>query len=55
LGVFGHPTCAGEGLAQEHLDVRVDAAELICRPPGERVVHIGVDAEQDLFAALAHV
>jgi len=43
-----------EGPSQEHLDVGVEAAELVGGPPGEGIVDRGVDAQQHLFALVAH-
>jgi hypothetical protein len=51
----GHPARVGECLAQQHLDVGVDAAELVVGPSRKRVVHLRVDAQQDLLAFLTHV
>jgi hypothetical protein len=53
--VLGHAPGAREGLPQQHLDVSVDAAKLIARPSGECVMHLGIDAQEDLFSVLAHV
>jgi hypothetical protein len=52
--VFGHPTGVVECSAQDHLDLAVEAAELVVGPAGERVVDGRVDPEQDL-SAIAHV
>jgi hypothetical protein len=41
-------------MAEEHLDVGVEAAELVGRPAGEGVVDRRVDAEENLFALAAH-
>jgi hypothetical protein len=43
-----------EGPAQQHLDLCVEAAELVSGPPGERIVDGRVDAQQHLFALTAH-
>jgi hypothetical protein len=51
--VLGHSPGVGEGAAEEHLDVRVEAAELIAGPAHQRVVYRRVHAEQDL-PAFAH-
>ena len=55
LGGFGHASFAGQGLTQQHFDLSGDAAVLIARPPSQRVVYIGVDAQQHLFAFAGHV
>jgi hypothetical protein len=52
---LGHPARVVEGAAQQHLDVGVEAAELVSGPPRQGVVDGGVDAQQDLFAFAAHV
>jgi hypothetical protein len=49
-----HPTGVGEGASQEQLDLGIDAAELVRRPPGERVVHRGVDAEENRLTVPRH-
>jgi hypothetical protein len=41
----GHPACISKGSPQQHLDLRVEAAELIRRPPTQRVVHGRIEAE----------
>jgi hypothetical protein len=50
-----HPPRVVEGAPQEHLDVRVQAAELVGGPSGEGVVDPRIDAQQHLFALTAHV
>jgi hypothetical protein len=52
--MFGHPTGVVQCSAQDHLDLTVDAAQLVVGPAGERVVDGGIDPQQDL-AAIAHV
>jgi hypothetical protein len=42
-------------LTKQHLDLRVDAAKLVGCPSGQRIVHVGIDAQQDAFTRLAHV
>jgi hypothetical protein len=54
LGPLGHPAGLGEGPAQQHFDLGVQATELVAGPPHQRVVYGGVDAEQYL-SAFAHV
>jgi hypothetical protein len=51
----GHPAGVVQGASQQHLDVGVEAAELVSGPPGQGVVHRWVDAQQHLFALTAHV
>jgi len=50
----GHPARIGKGLPQQHLDLRVEAAELIRRPPTQRVVYGWIEAEQDRLAIPVH-
>jgi hypothetical protein len=50
-----HSTRVFEGPSQQHLDVGVEAAELVSGPPGERIMDPRVDAQQHLFALVAHV
>jgi hypothetical protein len=52
--VLGHPAGVGERPAQEHLDVGVEAAELVAGPAHQRVMDRGIDTEQYL-AAISHV
>jgi len=52
--VLGHSPGVGEGAAEQHLDVPVEAAELVAGPAHQRIVDRGVHAEQYL-PALAHV
>jgi hypothetical protein len=40
----GHPAGVGERASQQHLDLGVQAAELVIGPPGEGVVDRWVDA-----------
>jgi hypothetical protein len=49
-----HPPRISQGAAQDQLDLRVDAAELIRRPPGQRIVHRRVHAQQDRLALSSH-
>jgi hypothetical protein len=51
---LGHPPCLGQRTAQQDLNLRVDAAELVGRPAGQGVVDCGVDPEEDL-PTFAHV
>jgi hypothetical protein len=48
-----HPPRVGERAPQEHLDLRVEAPELVVGPTDQRIVDGRVDPQQDL-AALAH-
>jgi hypothetical protein len=53
--VSGHPAGVVEGAPEQHLDVGVEAAELVGGPSGERIVDRRVDAQQHLLALTAHV
>jgi len=53
--VSGHPAGVVEGAPEQHLDVGVEAAELVGRPSGQGVMDRRVDAQQHLFALTAHV
>jgi hypothetical protein len=44
-----------EGASQQHLDMGVEAAELVGGPPGQGIVDPRVDAQQHLLALIAHV
>jgi hypothetical protein len=52
--VSGHPAGVGESAPKQHLDVGVEAAELVGGPSGQGVVDLRVDAQQHLFALTAH-
>src|SRR5271154_3394768 len=52
-GVAWQPACIGQRLAQQVLDLGVGAAQLVGGPAGQRVVHGGVQPQQDALA-LAH-
>src|SRR5215469_2469049 len=52
--MLGHPARIGKSSPQQHLDLRVEAAELIRRPPTQRVVHGRIEAEQDRLAFFVH-
>ena len=54
-GVSGHPAGVVERAAEQHLDVGVEAAELVGGPSGKGIVDRRVDAQQHLFALTAHV
>jgi hypothetical protein len=43
-----------EGASEHHLDLGVEAAELVTGPAGEGIVDRWVDAQQDLLALSAH-
>jgi hypothetical protein len=49
----GHPAGVVEGAPEQHLDVGVEAAELVSGPARQGIVHRWVDAQQHLLA-LAH-
>jgi hypothetical protein len=51
----GHPASVVEGVSQEHLDLGVEAAELVIGPAGQGIVDGWVDPQQHLFAFRAHV
>jgi hypothetical protein len=51
--LVGHPAGVAEVLAEQHFDLRVQAAELVGGPAGKGVVDGGVDAQQELFALTA--
>jgi hypothetical protein len=51
----GHPAGVVEGAPKQHLDVGVEAAELVGGPSGQGIVDRRVDAQQHLFAFTAHV
>ena len=53
--LWRHPARVVEGPPQQHLDVGVEAAELVSGPPGQGIVDHRVDAQQHLFAFIAHV
>jgi hypothetical protein len=53
--VLRHAAGVIERPAQQHLDVGVEAAKLVCGPPGEGVVDCRVDPQEDLLAFLTHV
>jgi hypothetical protein len=50
----GHPAGVIEGSAEDQLDLGVEAAQLVCSPIGQRVVHCGVKPQRDLLALAAH-
>jgi len=50
----GHPARIDKGSPQQHLDLCVEAAELIRRPPTQRVMHGRIEAEQERLTVLAH-
>jgi hypothetical protein len=43
-------TSVGEGAAQEELDLRVGAAQVVAGPPGQGIVDGRVQAEEDALA-----
>jgi hypothetical protein len=50
-----HAARIGQGAAQQHVNLRIQAAELVVRPPREGVVQGRIESEQQLFALRAHV
>jgi hypothetical protein len=53
--VSGHPAGIVEGAPEQHLDVGVEAAELVGGPSGKGIVDRRIDAQEHLFALAAHV
>jgi hypothetical protein len=53
--VLWHPAGVIKGPAEEHLDLGIEASQLIGGPASERVVHGGIEAQRDLLALAAHV
>jgi hypothetical protein len=51
---FRHSAGSGQRTAEQHFDLRIDAAELIVGPPGKCVMYCGVDSQEHLFAVLGH-
>jgi hypothetical protein len=49
-----HPAGVVEGPPEQHLDVSVEASELVGRPARQGIVDRWVDAQQHLFALAAH-
>lgn len=47
-----HPPSLDERSAEQHLDLSIDAAELICRPPGQRIVDGRIDPKEYLLAVI---
>jgi hypothetical protein len=52
--VTGQPSRSGERLPQQELDLGVGAAQIVRGPPGERVVHGGVQSQQQLLPLVRH-
>ncbi len=52
-GRLGHAPGVAQGAAQDDLDLRIHAPQLVARPAGQRVVDGRVDPEENL-ATLAH-
>jgi hypothetical protein len=50
-----HPARVVERPTQQHFDVGVETAELVSGPSGQGIVDRWVDAQQYLFAFIAHV
>lgn len=49
-----HPAGVGQGAPEQQLDVGVETAELVRRPPRERVVHRRIDTEEYLLSVSTH-
>jgi hypothetical protein len=52
--VFRHPAGVHEGAPQDHLNLRVDAAEVIRGPAAECIVHRRIHSEKDRLAFPSH-
>jgi hypothetical protein len=52
--MFGHAALIVERAAQDHLDLRVETAQFVGGPAGERVVNRWVEAQRDLLALPVH-
>jgi hypothetical protein len=50
----GEAAGIGQGPAEQVLDLGVGAAQVVGRPAGQRVVHHGIQPEQDLLAFDSH-
>jgi hypothetical protein len=53
--LLGHPAGVVERSAQDYLDLRVEAAQLIGSPASECVMDGGIEAQRNLLALPAHV
>jgi hypothetical protein len=53
-GLLWHPSGIGEGVAQQQLNLGVEAPKLVRRPPGEGIVHRRVNPEEDRLALAGH-
>jgi hypothetical protein len=42
-------------MPEQHLDLGIEAAELVSGPSGQGIVDRRVDAQEHLFALMAHV
>ncbi len=49
----GQPPGFGERAPEQELDLGIRAAQLVRRPPGQRVMHGGIKPEQDALT-LSH-
>ena len=45
-----HPPSVVERTAQQHLDLGIETAELICRPAGQGIMDSGIDPKEYLLA-----
>jgi hypothetical protein len=50
-----HAAGVVQSTAEEHLYLRVEAAQIIGGPPGERVMDGGIESQWDLLALAVHV
>jgi hypothetical protein len=53
--LLGQSASVAQRPPQQHLDVRVEAAELVSSPSREGIVDRWVDAQKDLLTLMAHV
>jgi hypothetical protein len=53
--VLGHPALVGERAPKQHLDLGVEAAQVVSGPARESVVNRRVDPQRDLLSLAAHV
>jgi hypothetical protein len=53
--LLGHPAGIGQRVAQQHLDLGVDTAELVIGPARQSIMDRWVDAKEYLLPVLTHV
>ena len=49
LGLLGKPSRLGQRAAQQELDLRVDAAQIVLRPTVEILPKLGADSKQEFL------